>query len=85
MDGYRIERTRDGRAYEWLVETVEKWFVLPPVAFHDGWFYRVSAFNARGQGSAEWVYFYLRRRNPILQIVPVRAGLRVNICELIPP
>ena len=84
VDGYRIERTRNGHAYEPVGETVEKNFVLPPVPFNDGWFYRVSACNARGQGPAEWVYFYLRRRrDPILQIVPVRPGLRVDISELI--
>ena len=84
VNGYRLERTRDGRAYEPVAETTEKSLVLSHVPLHDGWFYRVSAFNARGQGSAEWVYFYLRRRDPILQLVPVRPGLRVNICELIP-
>jgi hypothetical protein len=81
VDGYRIERTRDGRAYELIGETVNIYFVWRDVRLHDGWFYRVTAFNARGQGRAQWVFFYLRRRNPILQIVPVRPGLRVGIYE----
>jgi len=55
------------------------------VALNDGWFYRVTAFNEAGQGRAEAVYFYLRRlRNSILQVVLVRPGLRVNICEFNP-
>ena len=82
IDGYRIERTREGRAYEEIAETRSESFVLPPVPFNDGWFYRVSAFNERGQGAANWVIFYLHRQsNSILQYVPVRPGLRVNICE----
>lgn len=83
VDGYRIERTRDGHAYERLAETTGQWFMSPPAAFHDGWFYRVTAVNACGQGSAAWVNYYLRRRrDPILQLVPVRPGWRVKVCEL---
>ena len=86
IDGYRIERTRDGRAYEAIGETRNESFALPPVPFNDGWFYRVSAFNERGQGPAGGVYFHLRRRrNSILQYVLVRPGLRVNICEFSRP
>lgn len=85
VDGYRIERTRDGRDYEPLAETETKNWVLPPVSFNDGWFYRVTAFNARGQGPARWVFFYLRRRrDSIFVSVPVKPGLRVNISELVP-
>ena len=84
IDGYRIERTREGRAYEEIAETRNESFVLPPVPFNDGWFYRVSAFNERGQGDARCVHFYLRRRrDPILQYVTVIPGLRVNICEFV--
>ena len=84
VDGYHIERTRNGHTYESVAETTEKSFVLPPVPWNDGWFYRVSAFNARGQGAARWVCFYLRRRrDPILQQVPVKPGLRVTIRESI--
>ena len=84
VEGYRIERTRDGGSYEEIAETATESFVLPPVAFNDGWFYRVSAFNSGGQGPANGVYFYLRRhRGSILQYVLVRAGLRVNICEFV--
>ena len=86
VDGYRIERTRDGHAYEKIAQTANKSFVLSPVPFDDGYFYRVSAFNERGAGSVKWVVFYLRRhRDSILQHVPVRAGLRVNISEFIRP
>jgi hypothetical protein len=82
--GYRLERTRDGRAYETLEETARECCTLPPVDFNDGWFYRITACNARGTGPARWVIYYLRRqRDSILQRVPVRSGLRVNICELV--
>ena len=85
VKSYRIERTRDGLAYEEIAETEAERFSLPCVLFNDGWFYRVTAFNVRGQGPARWVFFYLRRRlGSILQRVPVRPGLRVGICELIP-
>ena len=84
IDGYRIERTRNGHAYEQIAETRNTSFVLPPVPFNDGWFYRVSAFNERGQGDASGVYFYLRRRrDPILQYVAVIPGLRVDIYEFV--
>jgi hypothetical protein len=86
LDGYRTARTREGREYEWVAETTAESFVLPPVALNDGWFYRVTAFNERGEGPARWVYFFLRRRrDPILQLVPVRPGLRVTISELLHP
>lgn len=82
IDGYLIERTRAGGAYEEIARTRNEAFFLRPVSFNDGWFYRVSAFNERGRGAANRVIFYLRRRRkPILQLVPVRFGLRVNICE----
>ena len=83
VDGYRLERTRDGKGYEAIAETEAEGIGLPPVASDDGWFYRVSAFNSRGQGPARWVFFYLRRRrDPIFLRVPVRPGLRVVINEL---
>ena len=85
VEGYRIERTRNGHAYEQVADTPCCSFKLPRPALNDGWFYRVTAFNEAGQGRAEAVYFYLRRqRNSILQVVLVRPGLRVNIYELIP-
>lgn len=85
VEGYRIERTREGRNYELVAETEQESFVLPPVALNDGWFYRVTAFNERGAGAARWVYFFLRRpRDPILQLVPVRPGMGVTISELQP-
>ena len=85
VEGYRIERTRNGHAYEHVADTPYCIFKLHRPAMNDGWFYRVTAFNEAGQGRAEAVYFYLRRRrNPMLQVVLVRPGLRVNICEWSP-
>ncbi len=85
VEGYRIERTRQGREYELVQESARPSFALPPLPFNDGWFYRVTAFNARGQGAARWVFFFLRRRqDSIFHYVPVREGLRVDISELVP-
>ena len=85
VETYRIERTSNGREYEWIADTTEQGIAVSPLGFDDGWFYRVTACNSRGQGPARWVHYYLRRhRDSILQRVPVKPGLRVNICELIP-
>lgn len=85
VDGYRLERTREGRDYETLLETRNEHASLPPVALNDPWFYRLSAFNARGQGPARRVFFFLRReRNSMFLRVPVRPGLRVVINEFLP-
>lgn len=85
VDGYRVERTRDGRDYEPVAEIQRQDFVLAPPAFNAPWFYRLCAFNARGQGPAKWVFFYLRRRrNSMYLRVPVRPGLRVVINEFLP-
>jgi len=83
--GYRLERTREGRSYEELAVTEAMGLAWQIADRKEGWFYRVSAFNARGQGPACWVFFYLPRpRDPIFVRVPVKPGLRVNISELLP-
>ena len=56
VEGYRLERTRSGHAYETLAETEATSLSLAPVPLNDGWFYRVTAFNCRGQGAARWVF-----------------------------
>ena len=84
VDGYRLERTRDGKKYELLAETESEGVSLPPVAKNQPWIYRVTAFNCQGQGLAPWMYFYLRRHKPLLLRVPVhRPALRVVINELV--
>ncbi len=84
VEGYRLERTRDGKEYEEMAETEAEAISLPPVPLNEPWFYRVCAFNSRGQGAMRWVHFYLRRlRDPMFLKMPVRPGLRVVINELI--
>lgn len=85
VDGYLVERTRDGRDYEVIGRPVTLGFVMGSPALNEPWFYRATAFNARGQGPAELVFFYLRReRNSMFLRVPVRPGLQVVINEFLP-
>jgi len=83
---YRIERTRDGHDYETVGETTETCFHYRDPERGEPWFYRVTAVNGRGGGAARLVWFFLRRGNSrgCLLPVPVRPGLRVNICSLEP-
>ena len=85
-DFYRIERTRDGREYECLGETRDTGFFHRVTVCRDPWFYRVTAVNCRGGGTARMVWFFERRGNGrnCLRAVPVRPGLRVNIYEAMP-
>lgn len=55
--GYRIERTRDGKAYEFVGDTASCWFLLDVVP-GEPWFYRVTACCSRGEGGYEMVCFY---------------------------
>lgn len=89
-DGYRVERTREGRVYELLSVTDELEFTVAHPTPGEPWFYRVTAFNLRGIGRARLVYFHrpavrLRPRGPILRCmsfpVPVIPGLRLQIYE----
>ena len=60
MSGYRIERTREGREYELVGEiTGPGWFLVdaPP---GEAWFYRVTAFNAKGAGHFRLVWLFRR-------------------------
>ena len=59
IDGYRIKRTRDGHEYELLGETDELEFTVANPPPGEPWFYRVSAFNVRGEGGALMVYLHL--------------------------
>ena len=90
IDGYRVERTREGRVYELLGVTDELEFTVTQPTPGEPWFYRVTAFNLRGIGRARLVYFHrravrLRPRGPILRCmsfpVPVFPGLRLRIFE----
>ena len=81
---YRIERTRQGRVFQVLTETVRlEYFVRP--APEAPWFYRVTALNEKGAGRAKLVIFYRRASGQcrtILQTIPVLPGVRVSISEL---
>lgn len=86
VEGYLIDRTRTGRDYERVTETEQTQVFLPRQPLHDGWFYRVRAWNARGEGGFKAVFFYLRRgwsprtrRASMLQYVAVIPGLRVVV------
>jgi len=86
-DFYRLERTREGRVYEWLAETQGTCLMYRASALRDPWFYRVTAVNHRGVGGTRMVWFYERRgrEGNCLMPVPVRPGLRVNISVLLSP
>ena len=90
ITAYRIERTREGRDYELLGETTRKVFFVrnPPVG--EPWFYRVTAFNARGAGGFRLVWLFRRgdrfipggqNQNDLLTPIAVVPGLQVNIWE----
>lgn len=90
IEGYRVERTREGREYELLAETDELEFTVANPQPGEPWFYRVTAFNLHGVGRARMVFFHrraarLRPRGPILRCisvpVPVIPGVRVAISE----
>jgi hypothetical protein len=93
IEGYRVERTRDGHDYEHLGDTVARQFTITNPVPGEPWFYRVTAFNVRGVGRAKRVFFHrrarrLRPRGPILRAmllpIPVIPGRRVGISELVP-
>lgn len=87
--GYRIERTPDGKTYEFVGETASCWFLLDVVP-GEPWFYRVTACNSRGVGGYKMVCFYRApqrsvpggdRLKMILHHIPVLPGLRLEIWE----
>lgn len=90
VSGYRIERTREGRDYELIGETTATEFFIyhPPPG--ESWFYRVTAFNARGAGGFRLVWLFRRgdrfiagghNQNDLLMPIAVIPSLRVNIWE----
>ena len=88
VDGYRIERTREGRIYEPVAETTQTQFLVPRPPLREPWFYRVQAWNARGEGGYHGVYLYQRRgwsrrtrAGSIIQYVAAVPGLRVTVYE----
>ena len=92
VDGYRIERTREGRVYEPLGETENTVFIVPAPPLREPWFYRVTAFNALGASRDKLVYYFERRRHPCRppregkywsRLIPIAVvpGLRVVIWE----
>ena len=92
VTGYRIERTSDGQTYETLGETRDHWFEVTAVP-GESWFYRVTAFNARGATKSTLVCFYragdrfMRGGHGVkqlLQHIPVVPGLGVAVCEFGP-
>jgi len=92
VSGYRVERTKDGKAYETIGETAIGWFCVRVVPGEE-WFYRVSAYNARGATQSTLVCFYRAQDRfvrgghnvkPLLQHIPVVPGLTVTVCEFGP-
>jgi hypothetical protein len=85
VDGYRVERTRRGHEYELIGETNRTGFTVRNPPPGEAWFYRVTAFNARGTGNFRMVYLYRRPKDgfqiAILKPVPAKPGLRVEIFE----
>jgi len=81
--GYRIERTREGRVYEPVGEVRNPIFFVRDAPFDEPWFYRVTAFNARGVGGCRLVWLYRRSEHakPLIVPVVVVPGLRVTVCE----
>lgn len=81
--GYRIERTREGREYERVGETRNPIFFVREAPLDEPWFYRVTAYNARGAGRCKlvWLYRWSERGKPLIVPVAVVPGLRVTVCE----
>lgn len=81
--GYRIERTREGREYGPVGETRNQIFFVRDAPLDEPWFYRVTAYNARGAGRCKLVWLYRRseRGKPLIVPVAVVPGLRVTVCE----
>jgi hypothetical protein len=81
---YRVERTREGRDYELVLETEIPWCCIKDAPRKEPWFYRVTAINERGAGRAKLVYFFQRAGNGRSRLVPVPVlpGLKVVISEL---
>ena len=93
LDGYRVERTREGRVCEPLGDTKAREFTITKPVPGESWFYRVTAFNVRGDGRVTQVFFHrrasrVRSRGPILRTlsfpIPVTPGRGVGIMELEP-
>ena len=83
ISGYRIERTREGREYEWLGETRNLVYFVKDVPLDEPWFYRVRAFNLRGPGGFRLVWLFRLASNGKKLLTPIAAipGLRMDICE----
>ena len=83
ITGYRIERTREGREYETLGETQRPIFFVKQVALDEPWFYRVTAFNARGPGGFRLVWLFRPSSDGKILLTPIAVlpGLRMDICE----
>ena len=78
---YRIERSRDGRAYELVAETPVEWFCWNDAPRGEPWFYRVVAVNVRGAGREKCVWFFQRIGNgkSRLEFIPLVPGLSISI------
>ena len=91
VEGYRIDRTREGRDYEPVAEITGTQLLVRRPPWREPWFYRVRAWNARGEGGYYGVYLYQRRgwsrrtrTGSIIQYVAAIPGLRVTVSELAP-
>ena len=93
LDGYRVQRTREGRVYELLGDTKAREFTVTKPVPGESWFYRVTAYNVRGDGRVKQVFFHRRARRlrlpgAVLRTmsfpIPVIPGRGVEIMELEP-
>ena len=82
---YRVERTREGRVYESVLETKNETCFIKAAPLGEPWFYRVTAVNARGAGNFKKVYLFQRTSERRSRVMPVAVvpGLRIHIWELI--
>jgi hypothetical protein len=69
--------------YEPVGEARNPIFFVKCAPLDEPWFYRVTAFNARGSGGCKLVWLYRRpmRGKPLIVPVVVVPGLCVTVCE----
>lgn len=83
INGYCIERTKEGRRYELIGKSTLTAFFIRPDLSEGPWFYRVIAFNLRGVGSQRIVWLFGRSQRGGKILLPIAAipGLRIQIYE----
>lgn len=81
--GYRIERTREGRDHEIIGETGQLLFFVINIPLDEPWFYRVKAFNLRGDGGFRLVWLFRQSSSGKFLLISIAAmpGLHVSFWE----